>query len=93
MTPRNEPPSKLETAVTTQGRTIELLGLRIEVMDQHLDRIAGNIEALTEQIGRLTEATFETQNLLRQSGDRRDAQIDRLLGILERLIPSPSVNN
>jgi uncharacterized protein YoxC len=97
MTPPKEPPSGLENKVNHTNRLIEGLNIRVDTLDQsfdvRLERVAETLEVLAQQIGRLTEATHETHALLRESANRRDAQIDRLLSILERLIPpAPSSN-
>ncbi|NEQ26914.1 MAG: hypothetical protein F6K28_49410, partial [Microcoleus sp. SIO2G3] len=69
--PRETPPSSLETAITRSTHSIERLIDRIDALDQsfdrRLDRIAEGLEAVTEQIGRLSEATYETQSLLREA--------------------------
>ena len=93
MTPPKEPPSALESKINQNNREIQGVAVRVETLDQHLLSLTRNIEALTEQIARLTEASFETQNLLRESANRRDTQIDRLLSILERLIPPAQSSN
>lgn len=105
--PRETPPSNLESAVLRNNREIQGLAVRVETLDQHLASLTQSIDTLTSQIGRLTEATYETHSLLRESAnrrdgqidrlmeaaDRRDTQIERLLSILERLIPpAPTVN-
>lgn len=81
--PRDVPPSALESEVKRNGRDIQGLSVRVETLDQsfdtRLDRIAEGLEALTQQVGRLSEATYETQSLLREAADRRDRQIDKLL--------------
>lgn len=97
MTPQKEPPSGLETKINQTNRLIEGLAVRIDTLDQsfdaRLDRVAETLEVLAQQIGRLTEATHETHALLRESANRRDTQIDRLLSILERLIPPAQSSN
>lgn len=93
MTPRETPPSGLETKINQNNRLIEGVAVRVETLDQHLLSLTRSIEALTEQVASLTEASFETQNLLRESANRRDTQIDRLLSILERLIPPAQSSN
>ena len=76
MTPPKEPPSALESKINQNNREIQGVAVRVETLDQHLVTLTSAIEALTDQVGRLTESIFETQNLLRESGNRRDAQID-----------------
>jgi chromosome segregation ATPase len=79
MTPPKEPPSALESKINQTNREIQGVAVRVETLDQHLVSLTRSIEALTEQIGRLTESSFETQTLLRESANRRDRQIDQLL--------------
>ena len=79
MTPPKEPPSALESKINQTNREIQGVVVRVETLDQHLVSLTRSIEALTEQIGRLTESSFETQTLLRESANRRDRQIDQLL--------------
>lgn len=62
---------------------LEATDAYVATLDQ---RLSERLEQLTEQVGRLTEATIMTQNLIREAADRRDAQIDRLMNIVEMLI-------
>lgn len=80
--------------------SIEMFDARIQVMDRHMESLTEKIEAMTVQIGKLSEHTIETQNILRQQGDRMDATLNRiealiqqqgqqqssLIGIIEKLI-------
>jgi hypothetical protein len=61
---------------------LNLLELRLTT---RLDRIAEAQEVNTEQIGRLTESITQLQHLIETSTQRQDRQIDRLLGVVERL--------
>ena len=42
------------------------------------------IDLLTDQIGKLTEHTITTQNMLMQQGDRMDATLNRLETMLQQ---------
>ncbi len=80
--------------------SIEMFDARVQVMDRHMESLTEKIEAMTVQIGKLSEHTIETQNILRQQGDRMDATLNRiealiqqqgqqqssLIGIIEKLI-------
>lgn len=67
----------------------------IDQLDPRLDRLASSVEVLTDQVGRMTEGITKLENLLTDGfqdlkcqSEKRDQQIDRLLPLLERLIPA-----
>jgi archaellum component FlaC len=55
---------------------------RLERIEQICERTAENIEALTQQVGVLTEGLAE----IRMTTERQERNIDRLVGIVETLI-------
>jgi prefoldin subunit 5 len=55
---------------------------RLERIEQICERTAENIEALTQQVGTLTEGLTE----IRMTTERQERNIDRLVGIVETLI-------
>ncbi|MBD2054790.1 hypothetical protein H6F88_01915 [Oculatella sp. FACHB-28] len=72
--------------------------ISIEALDrrltERLDRLSESVEILTDQVGRMTEGITKLGNLvtlgfqdLKRQSEKRDEQIDRLLSLLERLIP------
>jgi septation ring formation regulator EzrA len=69
---------------------LETVDSRMETMDQRfsnrMEQIAENLEAVTHQIGVMSEGLTRLEN----ASNKRDEQIDRLLGIVERLLPSGS---
>lgn len=71
--------------------SIEALDRRLT---ERLDRLSESVEILTDQVGRMTEGITKLENLvtvgfqdLKRQSEKRDEQIDRLLSLLERLIP------
>jgi septation ring formation regulator EzrA len=99
MTSSNPQDNATEQKLESLRLHIETVDARIENMDQRfsrrMDRIAENLEAATEQIGKMSEGLTRLENIVATGFDRleaasntRDQQIDRLLGIVERLLPS-----
>jgi archaellum component FlaC len=59
-----------------------IIEARLERIEQICERTAENIEALTQQVGSLTEGLVE----IRMTTERQERNIDRLVGIVETLI-------
>jgi prefoldin subunit 5 len=62
---------------------------RLERIEQICERTAENIEALTQQMGMLSEGTTEIKGQileLAETSKRQERNIDRLVGIVETLI-------
>lgn len=64
--------------------SIEMFDARVQVMDRHMESLTEKIEAMTVQIGKLSEHTIETQNILRQQGDRMDATLNRIEALIQQ---------
>jgi DNA anti-recombination protein RmuC len=99
MTSSNPQDHSTEQKLESLRLHLETMDARIENMDQRfnrrMDRIAENLEAATEQIGKMSEGLTRLENIvttgferLEAASNTRDQQIDRLLGIVERLLPS-----
>lgn len=90
--PRSEPPSNLQISVNKAIGDIEVVNLRVQEMDQRLtnrlETLTESVQAMTDQIGRMAEAITRLEVILTEGTRKRDEQIDRLLGILERLVPA-----
>ena len=62
---------------------------RLERIEQICERTAENIEALTHQVGMLSEGMTEMKGQileLSETSKRQERNIDRLVGIVETLI-------
>jgi methyl-accepting chemotaxis protein len=66
---------------------------RLDRIESICERTVANIEALTQQVGALSEGMTEIKSLIQdvaESSKRQERNIDRLVGIVETLIQRPT---
>lgn len=64
--------------------SIEMFNSRIQVMDRHMESLTRKVEAPTNQIGKLSEHTIETQNIMRLQGGCMDVALNRIETLIQQ---------
>jgi hypothetical protein len=77
--PEKQPPSGAELKVIQLTRNVEAIDVKIEALDQRLDRAAVNIEAIIQQFGLFAEGLTR----LEISIERQEAKLDRILDAIQ----------
>jgi archaellum component FlaC len=80
--PPKEPKSPIELKIDAIDRTLEVHSVRMEAIDQKLDRIADLVEANTQQVATLSEGLTRLEN----SVNRLESIVERGFTRLEMLI-------
>lgn len=86
-----EPKSDTQRQLTRIERTLEVHSIRMDAIDQKLDRIADLVEANTAQVATLSEGLTRLENsIIRLEGivergfESLDQRLDRIAAISER---------